>query len=48
MKRETTYIAANIMDRYMASEGMFKELTEQMIQEIAATCLYIAAKIEEI
>lgn len=38
----------NILDRYMLLQGMNKKLSEQGIQSVAATCLYIAAKLEEI
>jgi len=48
MKRESTYIAINILDRYMSIISGKRELKEQNIQEIAATCLYIASKMEEI
>mmetsp|Transcript_73987 Transcript_73987/g.160009 ORF Transcript_73987/g.160009 Transcript_73987/m.160009 type:complete len:84 (-) Transcript_73987:432-683(-) len=36
------------MDRHMIRAGMSRNPSEQSMQEIAATCLYIAAKIEEI
>lgn len=48
MKRESTYIAINILDRYMSLKNNKNTLKEQYIQEIAATCLYIASKMEEI
>jgi hypothetical protein len=50
MKRESTYIAINILDRYMIQRihRTRENLKEQQIQEIAATCLYIASKMEEI
>lgn len=49
LKRETCHVAFNIFDRYMLDASIQKmiklgNMAEQKIQEIAATCLYIAAK----